>query len=111
MKIHRNYLKSIIKECLDEILSEIDNPEVISPDEDPKVKKLRKDVENKKQAVEREKLKSLDVNMKAAQAKKIAAIDPVAKKAADDEVKNIAGKKDASKAAMNAAIKSASSIK
>ena len=111
MKLHRDYLKSIIKECLDEILSEIDKPEIVAPDEDQKVKKLRKDVEIKKQAVEREKIKTLDAKMRDTQKKKMSATDPDAKKAADDEIKNIADKKDASKAAMNAAIKSASSIK
>lgn len=111
MKITRDYLKSIIQECLNEILLEADKPETIAPDEDPKVKKLRHDVEIKKQAVEREKQKSLNVSLSAAKKKRTDAADLDAKKAVDAEVKNITDKITASKATMNAAIKSASTIK
>ena len=40
MKLHRDYLKSIIKECLDEILSEQDTTNPVA--EDPKVQSALK---------------------------------------------------------------------
>ena len=120
MKVSRDYLKSLVNKCLDEILSEADQPlvtapqavpTVIAPDEDPKVKKLRRDVEIKKQSVEREKQKSLNVSLADAKKKRISGGDQTAKKAADAEVKGINDKIAASKAAQNAAVKTASSVK
>ena len=110
MKISKKYLRAIIGECIEEILLEED-PVITAPDEDPKVKVARKKVEIGKQNVEREKQKSLANKLSAAKAKRSKAPDLDTKKSVDAEIKDISNKRDASKAAQNAAIKSASSIK